>query len=113
MCRPCTERSLTGQGPRGFEPADLNRRTAGHGGLSRRREDEIKKDLAQYGFLFSRFQPAGARLRQRLTAQPQEMFGATRLRFAEGVATREIETPLAESSRRADWIGPVNETIGL
>ena len=32
-----------------------------------------------YGFLFSDFQPAGALLRQRLTAQPQEMFGATRL----------------------------------
>ena len=42
-------------------------------------------------------------LAQRLTAQPQEMFGATRLRCAEGDATREIETPLAESSRRAEW----------
>jgi hypothetical protein len=41
------------------------------------------------------------------------MFGATRLRFAEGDATREIETPLAESSRHANWISPVNETIGL
>lgn len=51
-------------------------------------------------------------LAQRLTAQPQEMFGATRLRFAEGDATRERETPLAESSRRADWIDPVNETLG-
>lgn len=49
MCRPCTERSLTGQGPRGFEPADLNRRTAGHGGISRRKEDEQLD-----------FQPAGA-----------------------------------------------------
>jgi hypothetical protein len=42
-------------------------------------------------------------LAQRLTAQPQEMFGATHLRCAEGDATRESELPLAESSRPADW----------
>jgi hypothetical protein len=30
----------------------------------------------------------------------------------QGNATHKIETPLAESSRRADWISPVNETIG-
>jgi hypothetical protein len=33
-------------------------------------------------------------------------------RFAEGDATRKRETPLAESSRRATGIDPVNETIG-
>lgn len=68
----------------------------------------------RYGLPFSDFQPAGAAAyQQRLTAQPQEMFGATRLRFAEGDATREIETPLAESSRRATRIDPVNETTAI
>jgi hypothetical protein len=108
VCRPCTERSLTGHDPRDREPAALNRRTAGHGGISRRKEDQGEEKCGRssehYGLLFSDFRPAGAAAhKQRLTAQPQEMFGATRLRFAEGGATRESETSLAESSRRANW----------
>jgi hypothetical protein len=109
VCRPCTERSLTGQGPRGFEPAALNRRRAGHGGISRRKEDQEEEKFGRfrerYGFLFSDFQPAGAaasrsdspRSLKRCLVRPA-------FRFAEGDATREIETPLAESSRCSDWI---------
>jgi hypothetical protein len=84
VCRPCTERSLTGHDPRDREPAALNCRTAGHGGISRRKEDQEEEKFGRssehYGLLFSDFRPAGAAAhKQRLTAQPQEMFGATRL----------------------------------
>jgi hypothetical protein len=93
VCRPCTERSLTGHDPRDREPAALNRRTAGYGGISRRKEDHRRGTPFHTGSSSLTSNQREDCLRAALTAQPQEMFGATRLRFAEGDATREWKLP--------------------
>jgi hypothetical protein len=96
VCRPCTERSLTGHDPRDREPAALNRQRAGHGGISRRKEDHEKSKRNATGSTGSSSLISDQREPLPTSSDSPRSLKRCLVRpafFAEGDATREIETP--------------------